>query len=201
MREFSTLDRMMLLGASLLAAYQIAIGIEGLDHLAITVYTIAFGVMLVSGLLLIIFGVDVLDISPVVVASALIPLCLSLGLVIQYLPTFQNAYLTFIILGLIAILITRYLKPGITATTVLSIVHGFAGLVITCLPTLFVLRKEAQLGFIVVGFGGALIGVGGLLLFFLKAGKPLLAAHKVLSFIPTMLLSITTCFVVGMAWG
>jgi hypothetical protein len=201
MKDLSILDRMLLFGTSLLAAYQIAIGIEGLNHLAITSYTIAFGVLLVSGLLLNILGFDVLESPPVVVFSALIPLCLSLGLVIQFIPVFQKPYVTFTTLGLIAILITRYLKPGMTATLVLSIVHGLAGLVITCLPILLVLRKEVHAGFMLVGLGGALVGVGGLLLVSFRVGKSPPADQKVISLLPPMLLVLTTCFVAGMALG
>ena len=64
--KISILDRILLLLTGLLAAYQVAIGIEGLSALPTIAYTIAFGVLLVAGLLLIILGFEVLE-SPVVV--------------------------------------------------------------------------------------------------------------------------------------
>jgi len=49
--------------------------------------------------------------------------------------------------------------------------------------------------------GGALIGVGGLLLSFLKAGKPILSHETILKVLPGLLLLMTICFVVGFALG
>ena len=65
--KMTSLDRTLLLLTGFLAAYQIAIGIDQMDSVSITAYTIAFGVILVAGLLLIILGFEVLD-APIVVA-------------------------------------------------------------------------------------------------------------------------------------
>jgi hypothetical protein len=62
--KISPLDRILLLLTGLLTAYQVAIGINGLGAVPIAAYTIAFGVLLVAGLLLIILGFDVLE-SPI----------------------------------------------------------------------------------------------------------------------------------------
>jgi len=59
--KMTILDRILLLLTGLLAAYQIVIGIDKLSTLPIIAYTIAFGVLLVAGLLLIILGFEVLD--------------------------------------------------------------------------------------------------------------------------------------------
>lgn len=201
MKEITALDRILLLGAGLLAAYQIAIGIDGLNTFALTSYMVAFGVLLVAGLLLIILGFDVLDSPIVVVISTLIPLSLSLGLVSQYFPAFQTPYLVFTILGLLTIVITRNNKPGTLSTVILASVHGVAGVLITFLPLLLILREEVATGFILVGVGGALIGIGGLLLSFLRIGKPLVSARSVYSLLPILLLLMTASFVAGMALG
>ena len=63
--KISILDRLLLLATVLLAAWQIAVGIDDLSALPILAYTAGFGVLLVAGLLLIILGFDVLD-SPIV---------------------------------------------------------------------------------------------------------------------------------------
>jgi hypothetical protein len=201
MKEITVLDRILLLGTGLLAAYQIAIGIEGLTAFVITSYMVAFGVLLVAGLLLIILGFDVLNSPTVVVISTLIPLSLSLGLVSQYRPTIKIPYLIFAILGLLAITLTRSRKPSSLSTAILASIHGIAGIVITFLPLLLVLREEVPVRFIFVGIGGGLIGIGGLLLSFLRIGKPIIEARKVYSILPILLLIMTTSFVVGMASG
>jgi len=201
MKDITILDRILLLCTGLLAAYQIAIGIDGLDTFVITSYMVAFGVLLVAGLLLIILGFDVLNSPIVVVVSTLIPLSLSMGLIAQYLPTFKVPYLIFTCTGFLAILITRYAQPTNLATIVLAFVHGIAGLLIAFLPLSLALRGEVELGFIFVGLGGVLIGIGGLLLSFLRVGKPLLSARIIFTILPGLLLLMTACFVAGMAFG
>ena len=78
MKSISIIDRILLLLTALLAAYQVAVGIEGLDSFAILCYTIAFGVLLVACLLLIILGFEILESPLVVIVSSIIPLSLSL---------------------------------------------------------------------------------------------------------------------------
>ena len=50
-----------------------------------------------------------------------------------------------------------------------------------------------------VGLGGALIGMGGLLLSFLKTGQPLLSRERILAIFPALLLATTLAFVAGFA--
>jgi hypothetical protein len=51
--------------------------------------------------------------------------------------------------------------------------------------------------FSLVGLGGALIGLGGLLLSFLKTGKPILSRNTILKILPGLLLLTTAAFVLG----
>lgn len=189
---------MFLLMTVVLAAYHIAVGVDSLSTLPIIAYTIAFGVLLVAGLLLFILGLDVLDSPIVVIVSTAIPLSLSLGLVWEYQATYRTSYLLFTIIGFAAIVITRsFSMPGKLPVIVLAIVHGVAGMIIFLLPILFALTGQAKSGFTLVGVGGALIGVGGLLLSFLKAGKPILSRETILKVLPGLLLLMTLCFVIG----
>ncbi len=197
MKEITTLDRILLLITSLLAAYQVVVGIAGKPPLALVAYTVAFGVLLVAGLLIIIMGFSVLDAPLVVVISSLIPLGLSLGLVGEYLSRFREVYLAFSILGLGSILYTRYTSSRITKVLVLAIVHGISGLLIFLLPIILSLRGITPALFSLVGLGGGLIGVGGLLLSFQRAGKPVLPRETILSLLPGLLLLMTALFVIG----
>lgn len=199
--KMSGFDRMLLLVTVLLASYQVAVGIDGLSTLPMTAYTIAFGVLLVACLLLFILGFDVLDSPIVVIISTIIPLSLSLGLIWEYLPSFRIPYLLFTILGFAAVIITRSLKiPGKLPVIVLAIVHGVAGMVIFLLPIIFSLTGQAKPGFAVVGVGGALIGLGGLLLSFLKAGRPIIARQTIITIFPGLLFAMATAYVVGFAF-
>jgi len=201
MKKISVLDRILLLITGLLAAYQVAVGCDGLRTMPITSYTISFGVLLVAGLLMIILGFEVLDSPLVVIVSTVIPLSLSLGLVSERLVNFTIPYLVFVVIGFLAIVITRYAIPGKAATIVLAVVHGVAGMTIFLLPIILSLRGDAPGGFALVGVGGALIGVGGLLLSFLKGGKPILSRDTIMTVLPSLLLLMTVAFVAGFAFG
>jgi len=198
----TVLDRILLLLTGLLAAYQIAVGIDGLASLPVTAYTVGFGVLLVASLLLIILGFEVLDSPVVVIVSTVIPLSLALGLVWERLPAFRGAYLAFVLLGFIAVLLTRLLpmKNRLPVFT-LAVVHAVAGLTITLLPLVWAFLGRSPLGFALVGLGGAMIGIGGLQLSFLKAGKPLLSRATILRILPALLMLTSAAFVAGFKFG
>lgn len=200
--KMSVLDRILLLMTCLLAAYQIVVGIDAMAELPIVAYTIAFGVLLVAVLLLIILGFDVLDSPAVVIVSTIIPLSLATGLVWQYAPSIRMPYLLFAILGFAAVVITRSIsiKNKLPVLT-LAVVHGIAGMTIFLLPIIVALQGRTDFLFALVGVGGALIGLGGLLLAFLKAGKPILPREASLKLFPGLLLAMTLCFVIGFRYG
>lgn len=194
-------DRLLLFGASLLAAYQVVAGIEGLSSFTILCYTIGFGVILVACLLMIILGFDVLESSLVVILSTLIPLSLSTGLIAEFYPDRASVYLVFAALGLLAVGLTRVMLRGKVATIVLAIVHGVAGVIIFALPVYLAMRRMVPAGFSLVGVGGALIGVGGLLLFFMRTGSQILSKERILRLFPGLLLLTTAAFVAGFLLG
>ncbi len=202
--KMSVLDRILILLTGLLAAYQIVVGIDDLSTAPIIAYTIAFGVLLVALLLLIILGFDALESPVVVVVSTVIPLSLSLGLVWEHLASFRIPYLLFTILGFVAVVFTR--SAPIPAgnrvpTIVIAIVHGVSGMIIFLLPIVISLQAEVRPAFSLVGVGGALIGIGGLLLSFLRTGRPILSRATILRVMPGLLLLTTLCFVAGFKYG
>jgi len=200
--KMTPLDRILLLVTGILAAYQIAVGVDGFSTLPIIAYTIAFGVLLVAGLLLIIWGFEVLDSPMVVIVSTTIPLSLATGLVWQHLASFGILYLIFAIIGFLAVTLTRSIPtPGKIPTIVLAVVHGIAGMTIFLLPILLSVQGQTSPLFSLVGVGGALIGIGGLLLSFLKAGRPILSRETILKVLPGLLFLMTLCFVIGFRYG
>lgn len=200
--KISSLNRTLLLLTGLLAGYQIAIGIDQMDSVSIIAYTIAFGVILVAGLLLIILGFDVLEAPVVVIISTIIPLTLSLGLIWQHLASLRTVYLVFTIISFLAVIVTRSIPmqnklPVIT----IAITHGIAGMTIFLLPIVLAFQGQMKPLFSLVGVGGALIGVGGLLLSFLKTGKPILSRDTIMRLFPILLLLTTALFVAGFKYG
>lgn len=200
--KMTALDRVLLLITVFLSAYQIVIGIDDLSTAPIIAYTIAFGVLLVAGLLLIILGFDVLESPIVVIVSTIIPLTLSLGLVWEHLTFYRTIYLIFVLIGFAAVTLTRSITmqnklPIIT----IAIVHGIAGITIFLLPIILSMQGVMKPAFALVGIGGALIGIGGLLLSFFKAGKPILSRETILRIFPSLLLLMTICFITGFKFG
>ena len=202
--KMTTFDRVLLLITCLLAAYQIVVGIDQLSTAPIIAYTIAFGVLLVAGLLLIILGFDALDSPVVVIVSTVIPLALSLGLVWEHLASYQTPYLIFTIVGFAAVIFTRAVSMQdrmYLPTVTIAIVHGISGLIIFLLPIILSIQGVMKPAFSLVGIGGALISIDGLLLSFFKTGKSLLSRDMKLRIFPSLLLLMTICFVAGFKFG
>jgi len=199
MKKITGPDRLLLFIMGLLASYQIVVGIADAGTFAMGAYTVAFGVLLVAGLLLIILGFESLDSPLVVIISTLIPLSLSLGLISEYLPSWKFAYLIFAILGFLSIVTTRFKATGALAIIPVATVHGISGMIIFLLPIIFSLQGKTLGGFIWVGIGGMLIGIGGLLLTFLKSGRPILSKITILTVLPGLLMLMTASFVIGFA--
>lgn len=193
---------MLLMLTAILAAYQVAVGIDGFSTLPIVAYTIAFGVLLIAALLIFILGFSALDSSMVVIISTILPLSLATGLVWDRLEAYRLTFLSFSLWGFLAIAITRSTPvPGKLPTIVLASVHAVAGLTIFLLPIILVLTGRAPTLFGLVGIGGGLIGLGGLLLSFLKAGRPILPKETILKSLPALLAVMTACYVVGFRFG
>jgi hypothetical protein len=162
-------------------------------------YMISFAVLLVAGLLLIAFGYGVLASPLVVIVAVLIPAGLSLGLVAEFFPKYEKAYVAFALIGLVAIAVTRFTGPSALATIVLVIVHSTAGLLIFGVPLWAASQRKTGWGFAMVTVGGTLIGLGGIALAFLKAGSQLLffSPSLVFAILAPLLLLMTASFAVG----
>jgi hypothetical protein len=158
-------------------------------------YMLGFGVLLVSGLLLIFRGWDILASPYVLTVATLIPLGISLGLMNQYLPGYKKYYAWFALAGLVAIAVTSITGMDLKRIAV-PVFHGVAGLIIFLLPFFI---KNAKPGFWLVGIGGALIGLGGIALAFLTSGSQLLFFSQdfVLLILAPLLLSMTLAFTFG----
>jgi hypothetical protein len=158
-------------------------------------YMLGFGVLLVSGLLLIVFGWGILDSPYVLTVATLIPLGIAMGLMNQYRPSSKKYFSWFALVGLLAIAVTSVAGLGLRRLAV-PIFHGGAGLIIFLLP-FFV--KDSAPGFWMVGIGGALIGLGGIALAFLVSGSQLLffSQKVVLMILAPLLFLMTLAFTFG----
>lgn len=159
-------------------------------------YMLGFAVLLVSGLLLIVFGWGILASPYVLTVATLIPLGISMGLMNQFRPRYKKYFSWFALLGLLAIAATSIGNLALKSIAV-PLFHGAAGLIIFILP--FLVNDQAPSGFQWVGVGGALIGIGGIALAFLTAGSQLLflSYDTVLMILAPLLLLMALAF----TWG
>ena len=159
-------------------------------------YMMGFLVLLVSGLLLIFLGLDILDSPMVLTVASLIPLGISMGLMEQYCPKYKTVFKYFALVGILAIAISSFAGLDLLKKIAVPVFHGVAGLIIFLLP---ILTKKAPKGFFWVGIGGALIGLGGIALAFISAGAQLLffSPQFVMTILPPLLLLMTLAF----TWG
>jgi hypothetical protein len=158
-------------------------------------YMLGFGVLLVSGLLLIFLGWDILKSPYVLTVATLIPLGISMGLMNQFAPDYKKIYSWFALVGLIAIAVTSIGGMSLRSVAV-PVFHGIAGLIIFGLPFF---QKDAAKGFWLVGIGGALIGLGGIALAFLVSGSQFLffSPEFVYTILAPLLLLMTLAFTFG----
>lgn len=169
-----TIDNLFLLVTGLLAAYlcwyfyRRYMLNKALHNLY---YLMGFAVLLVSGLLLIFFGMDILSSPYVLTVASLIPLGISMGLAEEYFPAWKKAFKWFAVIGFLAIAVTSIGNIVLLKKIAVPLFHGVAGLVIFLGPFL---AKGAPKGFWWVGIGGLLIGLGGIALAFISAGTQLL---------------------------
>lgn len=201
MYKITIRDRLLLLGTVFLSAYLIIASLEGLTPLSIWIFTIGFGILLVACLLLIILGFEGLESQAVVTVSTAIPLCTSLGLISVHFPSLFIPYLIFCIIGFGITGVTRFTLPSQTSTLVLALVHGVAGLMILYIPIRVVVAGTNPPGYLLVSLGGALIGLGGLLLAFMRAGKPILSQEVLYKLLPVILFLMSSAFVGGFVFN
>ncbi len=203
--EFTTtiLDQALLLLTGLTAVYLIYRFIQAFKEREdnkkhFIPLIVAFSVLFVSGVLVILFDFAVLTRPEIKIVATLIPFGIAIGLMCEFYKKYAQYYKAFLLLGFILIILLNY---GIIDTKlVYPIFHSIAGLTIFFIPILAVRNKLAVKGFIGVTIGGTIIGIGGIALAFLGAGKPLLGiftGELVFAIITTILLTMTLGFTYG----
>jgi len=156
---------------------------------------------MIACLLLLLFGFDILSNRMVVVVSTILPLSFSLALIYSFYATYHKVYSIFCIIGFLLIFFSRYYLKEKIATIILAVVHGIAGLLIFILPLVLTMSGKMSPQYSLISVGGTLIGISGLLLAFLKMGKPILLKHTIYKLLPGILFLMTFTFIAGMYPG
>ena len=161
-------------------------------------YLMGFAVLLVSGLLLIFLGLDILSSPYVLTVASLIPLGISMGVAEEYYPAWKKAFKWFAVMGFLAIAITSIGGMDTLKKIAVPLFHGVAGFVIFLGPFF---AKGAPKGFWWVGIGGVLIGLGGIALAFISVGRQLLffSPSFVMLILTPLLFLMAGAFALGFA--
>ena len=198
MIKISALNRIIFLLIGHMAGYKVVGGMGAYSELTTFYYTISFGMLVLAAILLMLMGFEILKSDGVLILAAFIPVGLSLGMINQYLPQVHNIYLGISILGLTSVTLSRFFASEKLGVIVLSLVHGIAGAIVVWMPIVLVFNGTQDLSILLISVGGIIIGAEGILLAFLKMGKPLIRAEKLYSFFPTVLFLASAAFVAGM---
>ena len=193
------LDKILLLAAGLVAIYLLYRfwgRYSKSKALYDVYYMMGFAVLLISGLLLIFLGYDILASPYVLTVASLIPLGISMGIAEQYFPAWKKGFKWFALVGFAAIAITSIGGMDAIKKIAVPIFHGVAGLVIVLGPFL---AKKAPKGFRWVGIGGLLISLGGIALAFISAGSQLLFFSP--AFVMQILAGLLLLMALAFAWG
>ena len=161
-------------------------------------YLMGFAVLLVSGLLLIFLGLDILASPYVLTVASLIPLGISMGVAEEYYPSWKKAFKWFAVVGFLAIAITSIGGLEALKKIAVPLFHGVAGIVIFLGPFF---AKGAPRGFWWVGIGGMLIGLGGIALAFISMDAQLLffSPSFVMLILTPLLFLMAGAFALGFA--
>ena len=165
-------------------------------------YMVSFAVLLVSGLLLIFFGWEILPHPEIIVVTTLIPLGIAVGLVCEFhKEKLGMPYKIFAVVGLLAIILTRFIPevPRGLQIVAIATVHSVFGLTVFIVPILAVKAGKAPKGFIFVTVGEILIGLGGIALTFLKSDGQLLFFSG--GFVMMILAPLLLLMALAFTWG
>ncbi len=191
------INRIILLLVAIVAGIQIVSGIENYDAIPIAYYTFSYGIFLISALLMLLMGVDIIEHPVAALAASTLPLGFSMGIVAVYLPAYHLAY-GIIVSLLYGGLVIQRLRRQTKSTMIFQILlHGTTGLVLFIMPLVMVVQDIVHAGFLGVSVGTGLIAVGGMALAFLKSGKPVLSKEQIYVIFPGVLLLAVFAFAMG----
>jgi len=205
-KAMTFLDRGILLLTGLVAIYMLFVLFKKQKVKAETenvFFIISFAVLLVAGLILIFSNWNSLLSPFVAIVAGLIPFGLALGLIKKFYPKLFTLYLIVLLVGLIWIAVAKIGNVMCKGSIALPLFHAIAGLTIFFVPIFAVTSNKVDSGFINVTIGGTLIGLGGIVLAFIKNGSQLLffSPLVVLTILAPLLFLTALFFALGLTKG
>lgn len=195
------INRVILLLVAIIAGVQIVSGIEGLGTIPIAYYTVSYGIFLISAILMILMGVDIIEHTPAALAASMLPLGFSMGLVGEFLLEYHLIFSTLVSILYGGLLIQKFRHYDKSSLIFQILLHGFSGLVLFIMPIVLLVQRKVEANFLGISVGTGLVAIGGMALAFLKSGKPLLTKDQIYSIFPIVLLMSVIAYSVGIGPG
>ncbi len=186
---------------AIIAGVQIVSGIEGLGTIPIAYYTVSYGIFLISAILMILMGVDIIEHTPAALAASMLPLGFSMGLVGEFLLEYHLIFSTLVSILYGGLLIQKFRHYDKSSLIFQILLHGFSGLVLFIMPIVLLVQRKVEANFLGISVGTGLVAIGGMALAFLKSGKPLLTKDQIYSIFPIVLLMSVIAYSVGIGPG
>jgi len=191
------INRVILLLVAIVAGTQIVSGIEHCGTIPITYYTFSYGIFLISALLMLLMGVDIIEHPLAALAASTLPLGFSMGMVAVFLHDYHLGYGVLVSILYAGLVIQKLRQQTKSAMVFQILLHGITGLVLFIMPLVLVIQGEVNPGYLGISVGTGLIAVGGMALAFLKSGKPILTKEQIYLIFPGVLLLAVFAFSVG----
>lgn len=180
MFEYVTLiSSIILLFVTLLGFYKV----RGLEYLSWLVSSSSFFLLAIA---LVLLGLDALQLPITPYLGSLYPSFLALGLIMIKSRKYSVYYLLFIFLMLILISLGIIYTPSLKTISQISL-HVLSGLVIIILPIYYSFKNLLSKYAILISLGGITIGIGGMALATIIAGKPILPPDLVVQLLHPIL--------------
>ena len=191
------INRIILLFVAVMAGIQIVSGIEDCGTIPIAYYTFSYGIFLVSALLMLLMGVDIIEHDLAALAASTLPLGFSMGLVAAFMLEYHLAYSSLVSVLYGGLIIQKLRHQDKSALLFQILLHGLTGLVLFIMPLVLLFQGTVGISFLGISVGTGLIAVGGMALAFLKSGKPILTKDQIYTIFPGVLLLAVFAFSVG----
>ena len=190
-------NRVILLLVAALAGIEIVSGIEDCGTIPIAYYTFSYGIFLISALLMLLMGVDIIEHDVAALAVSTLPLGFSTGLVAAFMLEYHLAYSSLVSILYAGLIIQKFRHKDKSALVLQVLLHGLTGLVLFILPLVLIMQETVEMSYLGVSIGTGLVAIGGMALAFLKSGKPILTKDQIYTIFPGVLLLAVFAFSVG----
>lgn len=195
----SIIIRITLLFTGHMSGYVILKGIEEMSFFPALYYTIAFGILLLSCLFLLIFGVEIINATAIIEISAIISLSMSLAVISSQSHFFHYLFLTFSILGFLGIFVNRWYGHKKSQVALAKFMYLIAGSVILFLPLILSYLEITSPRFAITGLGCLTIGIAGIYFSKQEKIKTISGEKKLQLLTPFLFLQINIFFLLGIS--